>query len=348
MDLFKNTNENDNVVNRFERPYGNNETILITTTAPTKYSFTTTSKAKKQKIKFMLNIVLTGGTVYNKVGQYVELEDKDDFIFMVNNGFVILKYNCEDNNKGEFNFYFTSTNFNYNETYERRENMTLYMSAIIFEDSFYDSSTKPTITNTFLDYSRIAQIYADTTDLNIYPPSNALIKTKDSSIGNIYTRNPQNGFESLVDYLYNSKTNVYSKDVINWLMTVIHDKINAIDTYTTYDNLLEANSNLDVILQSQSVNVYTNGLKTLRIYMTATNDIELSHNMLMFKYISNIKHFINIVSYNAKILNQNDEFTELIPLQISVPTANGVSFSGFHYGIGSGSKIEINMIYTGD
>lgn len=124
----------DKVIKREQRIYADTLKIHEINT----HVLNTTSTAPKQKIKFFLDVIERRNTQTNisefyRIGKYYELEHTESIQIWNTGGSIDFNYTCSDNINGTFSFVFIITPI-------LHTHITLYISSVVFEDSYYNSN----------------------------------------------------------------------------------------------------------------------------------------------------------------------------------------------------------------
>lgn len=131
--FFKlNTANEDKIISREQRIYA--DTLIIN--EGDTFTVQTTSNAPRQKIKFFLDVLQNyepdaDKSLYFRIGEYYELEHMEQIQLFNSSGFYDIVYTCTENLNGVFDCELKIT-----PVLDRE--ITLYLSSLVFEDSFYN------------------------------------------------------------------------------------------------------------------------------------------------------------------------------------------------------------------
>lgn len=129
QDIENPANAEDKVINRDERIFADNVIFAHGDT----YKVKTTSTAYRQKLKFFVDVIeytdpATDQTFKYRCGYYYECEHYESVRLFSSLGFMSFYFVIDKITDGEFDFAFYISN----------ENVKLYVSSVVFEDSFYN------------------------------------------------------------------------------------------------------------------------------------------------------------------------------------------------------------------
>lgn len=132
QDIENPANAEDKVISREQRIFADNVIFAHGDT----YKVKTTSTAYRQKLKFFVDVVEytdpdTQETFKYRCGYYYECEHYESVRLFTSLGFMSFYFVIDKIDNGEFDFYFYISN----------ENVKLYVSSVVFEDSFYNPDT---------------------------------------------------------------------------------------------------------------------------------------------------------------------------------------------------------------